>query len=193
MRLKSPLSTANTHRMRDTTISAGLAPESFLLKMTARPRLTAQRIAENTLARSPGITTTYGLRNASCIDVRQNTIQAAFSPLEDGKRPPEKMWETLSLIAPPPRLHNPRRCLNFLHFARYFLSRGTTIHAQCASFQSPSSNRSPQSARIRRVTAWWTQLAYAGHGAQNARHCRSKLLQEAILGSVTSAILGLGA
>ena len=101
VRLKSPLKTTRRSSTRDITISDSLAQtECFLRKTRATTRLTAHRIAEKTFARSPGMTMTYGLRNASCSDVKQNTIQAAFSPIEAVVSPPETILETLSLIAP---------------------------------------------------------------------------------------------
>jgi hypothetical protein len=101
VRLKRPLRTTRRSSTRDITISGSLAQtESFLRKARAITRLTAQRIAEKTFARSPGMTIIYGLRNASCADVKQNTIQAAFSPKEAVVSPPETILEILSLIAP---------------------------------------------------------------------------------------------
>jgi hypothetical protein len=101
VRLKRPLKTTRRSSTRDITISDGLAQtESFLRKTRATTRLTAHRIAEKTFARSPGMTIIYGLRNASCSDVKQNTIHAAFSPIGAVVSPPETTLETLSLIAP---------------------------------------------------------------------------------------------
>ncbi len=54
---------------------------------------------EKTFVRSPGTTTMYGVRVASCNDVKRNDIQAAFSPIDDEGSPPPRISETLLLTA----------------------------------------------------------------------------------------------